>query len=105
MGAVLLNRGPGVQAAARQLRATYEQRVRGLHLYAAPGPVDESARGLSTPFLRACREYLDAESVQPATHGAASSLACPPGDVTRLICRFTSRHLAAHPVLSGHAGR
>ncbi|MFI7415300.1 hypothetical protein ACIBU0_42370 [Streptomyces sp. NPDC049627] len=61
-GAVLLDGGPHVQAAAQQLRDECERLVRGLDLHAPPGPVDESVRGLSMPFLRACREYLDAES-------------------------------------------
>ncbi|MFJ4084947.1 hypothetical protein ACIP2Z_39140 [Streptomyces iakyrus] len=61
-GAVLLDGGPDVQTAAQQLRDECERLVRSLDLYAPPGPVDETVRGLSLPFLRACREYLDAES-------------------------------------------
>ncbi|MFD9395023.1 hypothetical protein ACFWBB_31125 [Streptomyces sp. NPDC060000] len=61
-GAVILDGGPDVQAAARQLVDACERLVRGLDLYAPPGPVDTSVHGLSMPFLTACREYLDAES-------------------------------------------
>ncbi|MFD5856100.1 hypothetical protein [Streptomyces chartreusis] len=61
-GAVILDGGPDVQATAQQLRDECEQLVRRLDVYAPPGPVDETVRGLSLPFLRACREYLDAES-------------------------------------------
>ncbi|MGW4087049.1 hypothetical protein ACWEGS_28855 [Streptomyces sp. NPDC004822] len=60
--AVILDGDPDVQTAAQQLRDECERLVRRLDLYAPPGPVDESVRGLSLPFLRACREYLDAES-------------------------------------------
>ncbi|MFF8696185.1 hypothetical protein ACF08W_28640 [Streptomyces sp. NPDC015144] len=61
-GAVLLDGDQGgVVVAAQQLRDECERLVRHLDLYAPPGPVDESVRGLSLPFLRACREHLEAE--------------------------------------------
>ncbi|QFG13340.1 hypothetical protein SEA_GILGAMESH_148 [Streptomyces phage Gilgamesh] len=59
---VILDAGPDVRAAAQQLRDECDRLVRRLDLYAPPGPVDDSVRDLAMPFLRACREYLEAES-------------------------------------------
>ncbi|MEU6261525.1 hypothetical protein [Streptomyces sp. NPDC047043] len=64
-----------VQAAAQQLRTEFEWLVRRLVLYALPGLVDKSVRGLSILFLRACHEYLGAESRRPAGRSQFARLA------------------------------
>ncbi|GAA3887215.1 hypothetical protein ACWDWT_21495 [Streptomyces sp. NPDC003343] len=61
-GLILLEGGPDVRAAAQQLLDECTRLVRRLDPYAPPGPIDATPRGLAMPFLRACREYLEAES-------------------------------------------
>ncbi|OVZ99545.1 hypothetical protein B9W64_37775 [Streptomyces sp. CS159] len=66
--AVLLDSGPAVQAAAAAVVADCERLVDGLDLDADPAPellpLERARTGLTLPFLRACREYQEAESAR-----------------------------------------
>ncbi|MFF8399869.1 hypothetical protein [Streptomyces sp. NPDC016172] len=63
--AVLLDSGPDVQAAAAVVVAECQRLVDGLDLDADPAPeamlLAARGRELTLPFLRACREYQEAE--------------------------------------------
>jgi hypothetical protein len=61
-GLVMLDGGPDVQAAAQQLLDECARLVHGLDLDAPTDPLGAAPRRLTMPFLRACREYLEAES-------------------------------------------
>lgn len=58
----MLDGGPDVKAAAQQLLDECARLVHGLDLDASTGPLDTAPRGLTMPFLHACREYLETES-------------------------------------------
>jgi hypothetical protein len=66
--AVLLDSGPDVQAAAAVVVAECERLVNGLDLDVDPAPevmlVATRGHELTVPFLRACREYQEAESAR-----------------------------------------
>ncbi|MGX4694716.1 hypothetical protein [Streptomyces sp. JNUCC 63] len=59
LGAVLLEGGPDVQAAALQLVEECARLVHGLDVDAGPGPAGDPTSALTIPFIDACREYLD----------------------------------------------
>ncbi|MEU3640906.1 hypothetical protein AB0H23_32370 [Streptomyces albogriseolus] len=59
---IALDAGPDVRSAARALVEDCERLVEELDVSAPTGPVLTLQQELTMPFLRACREYLDAES-------------------------------------------